>query len=384
LTYSLGLCKTDNSVPDIAGIFNADSSTPSKFSNYTTILVTYCSGDIFLGDQYTDYNDTQNRPMKQAGRPNALSVLSWVKEQMGTDKFFGSELQELMLGGAHFLSEIPAKHSALLVDSFINAIPAVYVGALLQDIGICDDKQAVFKVDVLGPCGGACDRGYITVNDWVSGLPLYDGDSIRSQCGELVNSTGLCYDDITNKVSYFVPDFDSAALTGFQFDRMMFVTQSDRADVNLEACQVLLEETHKKKNARIHFQSGAIYVPEEGGVLTAYFRNMLRKVNMSKKLASVRFVFGNSTFGYEWEQTLAEKTQHFQLLNDDEDVTTFKGSQSAVYFESALQIDIGRLGREMTLIAPGEYHLEVQIVHTDGTINQCVRAEFPYPAGQTV
>ena len=489
-TYSVGLCKIDNSIPEVAGIFATDTPSTSKFSTYTTILITYCSGDIFLSDKTAEYTDSAGRPIKQKGRQNVLAVLEWIQEQFGDDNFFGNELEELVLGGAsagalgspiwarHLFNEIPARHTALLADSYVNPVPPVFMGQLLKEVaGICDykvilpsweerekceageltinemimlsmhehpkttfayiqpkwdqvqllytnaildnygqptisseefynrtldviseldtmpnfviylvedsghtylNRQAVFKVDPLGTCGGTCNRGYPSINTWISLLPLYDGGSIHSQCAVNAGSTGRCDPGISSKISYFVPDFDTTALNTLQFSRMLYVAQTDREDINLHACQVLTEEGTKKKRARVHFQSGAIYVPEVNGVLTAYFRTMLRFVNMNPKSTLVRFVLGNTTFRYEWEQALGDDTQHFQLLNHDG--STMVGNVDPFYFESALQIDIGRLGRQMTLISAGQYFLEVQIVHYDGVVNQCIRALISYPS----
>lgn len=74
---------------------NEVDDRPSKFRNFTIVTVTYCSGDLHLGETTQPYTGPDGETVTQTGYRNFRSVLEWVKVQQINGRF-ASPLEELL------------------------------------------------------------------------------------------------------------------------------------------------------------------------------------------------------------------------------------------------------------------------------------------------
>jgi hypothetical protein len=143
-----GLCKANVSTQSYVGVFDRDNEQ-NAFRNYTIVHISYCSGDIFIGNVTRDYRDKKGKPVVQVGLLNVQSVLDWIKSQMANGGLF-PYMTELVLMGCsagslgsqlwapEILKQIPFKRAAVLPDSYVGVFPEGTVGPILYDYGFCE------------------------------------------------------------------------------------------------------------------------------------------------------------------------------------------------------------------------------------------------------
>ena len=120
--------------PRNQGLFD-QTHTGNPFSEYSTVIVRYCTGDVHLGDRDATYalreeaGETRRHTIHHRGQLNAMAVLRWIHQNFpAPQNVFVSGTS----GGAHptpFYASLLARHYPQarvvgLADSAQNSLPA--------------------------------------------------------------------------------------------------------------------------------------------------------------------------------------------------------------------------------------------------------------------
>jgi hypothetical protein len=147
MSTKAGFCTSDSSPQSLVGVF--DRTNPkNKYSAYTIVHLTYCSGDLFGGNVTRPYTDSKGQPVVQVGVHNAQATVDWIKSQMSNGGL-SSTLSELVvmgcsagsigvqLWGNQVLKQLSWKHASINPDSYAGVFPEGSVGPLIYDFGFC-------------------------------------------------------------------------------------------------------------------------------------------------------------------------------------------------------------------------------------------------------
>eukprot|EP00930_Biecheleria_cincta_P002394 TRINITY_DN103400_c0_g1_i1.p1 TRINITY_DN103400_c0_g1~~TRINITY_DN103400_c0_g1_i1.p1 ORF type:complete len:381 (+),score=68.83 TRINITY_DN103400_c0_g1_i1:83-1225(+) len=140
------------------GIFDrAAASNP--FRDYTVLHISYCSGDLHVGNVVRWYLDAQGRHVQQRGYQNALSALQWAQEN-----FASSVLSSLLIMGSStgalgaqlwaglVLRTLRYSSAAVVADSYVGVFPPQSQGPLLESFGTCETGLLDGKVALQELC----------------------------------------------------------------------------------------------------------------------------------------------------------------------------------------------------------------------------------------
>lgn len=168
-SYNSFACNTNVTLGTREGIL--DRKDPNNiYRFYTTVEVFYCSGDFFIGDKQTTFKNWQGLPAYYRGQSNALSVINWIAQQQQYG-FLAKTLNNLLIAGSSaggagsafwttfIASKIPAKSTAVIIDSFFNYLPTVpntpgvsYEFALFGLFGTCTSTVYRLPIPLLQQC----------------------------------------------------------------------------------------------------------------------------------------------------------------------------------------------------------------------------------------
>jgi len=148
-SYDDGNCRVKAQPPRRVGIFDTNNMM-NPYANYTTIVILYCSGDMFFGDNATaEFVGPNGESVIQRGTQNALTVLKYVASQQLKGTYLSSPLDKLLVSGSStgsiaaplwvgsITSTIQSSSCICLSDSFFLPLAEVYQPALLQSWNIC-------------------------------------------------------------------------------------------------------------------------------------------------------------------------------------------------------------------------------------------------------
>jgi hypothetical protein len=124
------------------------SNSKNKYSKFTIVHISYCSGDMFGGNTTRPYTDSQGQPVVQVGLFNAQSTVDWINSQMKNGGL-SSTLSQLVVAGCSagsigaqlwansVLKQLKWKNAAVLPDSYAGVFPDGSEGPLIYDFGYC-------------------------------------------------------------------------------------------------------------------------------------------------------------------------------------------------------------------------------------------------------
>ena len=140
------LCTTDISKQSPVGIFDRLNAR-NEFKDYTIVMGSYCSGDIWAGNVVHDYSKN-GKPVTQVGYLNAKATLDWVRKQQASGAL-SSVLSNLVVMGCSagsvgtqlwantVLEKLQYKTAAIVPDSYAGIFPDGSEGPLIYSFGAC-------------------------------------------------------------------------------------------------------------------------------------------------------------------------------------------------------------------------------------------------------
>ena len=146
-TVTEPLCTTESTPQSLVGIFDR-TREENAFKDYTIVMGTYCSGDIWGGDVTQPYNDRNGNPVVQTGYANGKAMLDWIKVQQNSGAL-ASQLTNLVVMGCSagsigtqlwadtVLGTLKWSHAAIVPDSYAGVFPDGSEGPLIQSFGFC-------------------------------------------------------------------------------------------------------------------------------------------------------------------------------------------------------------------------------------------------------
>mmetsp|Transcript_98545 Transcript_98545/g.248781 ORF Transcript_98545/g.248781 Transcript_98545/m.248781 type:complete len:272 (+) Transcript_98545:35-850(+) len=87
----LNFCKLTPKVASLDGVLSRNSSNP--FWDYSVIVVTYCSGDIFVASLAQPWKDSNSQTVQQRGYDNTRAALDWAAANF-------PQLSDLVIAGS--------------------------------------------------------------------------------------------------------------------------------------------------------------------------------------------------------------------------------------------------------------------------------------------
>jgi hypothetical protein len=149
------------------GVFSR-THVDNPYSDFTTINIAYCSGDLHAGNMDRPNWLRDGQPTVQRGYANAESAVAWALEHLGGDTLSSFVLMGGSAGamGAQvwsnvLLAQFKYEKAVVVPDSYIGVFPPPDVaGALVRDAGFC--HSSIFEDEGFKQI---CYSGKLTVQD---------------------------------------------------------------------------------------------------------------------------------------------------------------------------------------------------------------------------
>jgi len=214
-----GLCTTDSSPQDAVGAFDR-TDVRNEFKSHTIVHITYCSGDLFVGDITRDYNDKAGKPVVQKGQANAQSAVDWIVSQQKTGALASTLTDLAVMGcsagsigaqawGNQVLKAIKWTNAAIVPDSYAGVFPPGSQGPLIYGFGTCTSPMAkVLSADNLARCNAQTLTLQDLNDQYMGELPHVPFSFIQSKTDIVQQSFYIAVGASTNT---------SAALTPTEF-----------------------------------------------------------------------------------------------------------------------------------------------------------------------
>lgn len=146
VTTNAGLCTTTIAPNGPTGVFDR-TNNENPFKDFTIVHALYCSGDVWAGRKTAKYTH-YGAPVTQQGHQNAKVTMNWLSRQQklghiakDLDSFVTSGCSAgsvgVQLWADVLLSAYPAKHMAVIPDSYAGVFPAGSIGPLMVSFGVC-------------------------------------------------------------------------------------------------------------------------------------------------------------------------------------------------------------------------------------------------------
>lgn len=149
VTTKLGfMCQPNSGPQPLRGALNR-TNADHRFAKYTIVHLSYCSGDLHIGNVTRQYKDSFGEPFVQVGLYNVLATLDWIQEQFNNGGL-DSTLNELVITGSsagsigtqfwsnYILNLLPWKQAAVIPDCYAGVTPKGTFGKLIYDFGYCN------------------------------------------------------------------------------------------------------------------------------------------------------------------------------------------------------------------------------------------------------
>ncbi len=127
--YLGGYCRPYIIRDSITGIF--DNSDSNKFSDYTIVIVNYCSGDLHAGQSTASYVDSTGNLVQHRGYENTMAVLNWITRQQGMKKGLNNKIDSLLITGSSAGAAVLFLWSQPILDRLVWDSAAVISESLI-------------------------------------------------------------------------------------------------------------------------------------------------------------------------------------------------------------------------------------------------------------